>query len=463
MHKLAQSVLGYIRKHDMLRPGDRVGAAVSGGADSIALLRILLELRTELGIVLSVVHLNHSLRGEESDDDEQFVRDLASQHDLRFFSARSDARSYASEKKSSIEAAARELRYEYFEKLLRDGEFNRLALAHTLDDQAETVLLKLVRGAGTRGLAGIYPELHVESKQPGLAIVRPLLAVQRSEIEEYLERLEQPWREDSTNAELRQTRNRIRHDILPRLCQQVNPKARHALSEAAEIARAEEEFWNAETRRQLPLLWSRMPEGGVLAWEPLIAMPLALRRRLVRGAAESLSLTLEFKHVEELIGLSENGKQTVLPQGWSAQRHKGMVRFEKSGKAEAVDYEYALAVPGRIAVPQAGLVLATFFRGSSDQSPVYNPENLLDIRFNDRLMVRNWRAGDRFWPAHTKHPKKIKDILQDRHITGREKKSWPVIASGNEVVWMRDLGVRSDMRAKDGEGVLIQQEPEKKH
>ncbi len=463
VHKPAQSVLGYIRKLEMLRPGDRVGAAVSAGADSVALLRLLLELRAELGIVLSVVHLNHSLRGSESDDDEQFVRGLASHHDLPFFSARRDVTSYSAEKKLSIEAAARELRYEYFEKLLRDGEFNRLATAHTLDDQAETVLLKLVRGAGTRGLAGIYPELLVGSGQHGPAIIRPLLAVQRREVEEYLGRLKQPWREDSTNAELRHMRNRIRRDILPRLCAQVNPKARQALSEAAEIARAEEAFWDGETQHQLPLLWSHTPKAGVLSWEPMSDLPLALRRRLVRAAAESMRLALEFKHVEELLGLVEEGARATLPQGWIAQRHNGMVRFEQSRKAEAADYEYALAVPGRVAVPQAGLVLATFLRGANERSPIYNPEELLDARFTDRLRVRNWRAGDRFWPAHTRQPKKIKDILQDRHITGGEKKSWPVVSSGDEVVWVRGFGVRSDLRAKNGEGVLIREEPAEKN
>jgi tRNA(Ile)-lysidine synthase len=440
-----------------------VGVAVSGGADSVALLRLLLELRAELGIVLSLVHLNHSLRGEESDGDEQFVRELAHRHDLVFFSERRDVKTYAAQKKLSIEAAASEIRYEYFEDVMRRGNLNKLATAHTLDDQAETVLLKLVRGAGTRGIAGIYPAVRVESGQNGSAIIRPLLGIQRDEIEKYLAQIKQPWREDSSNAELRHTRNRIRHEILPLLCEHVNPQARQALSEAAEIARAEEDSWDAESQRRLSLVWSPTESGGSLRCEAMATLSLAFQRRLVRTAAESLGLTLDFNHVEEVLGLAERGGQTALPQGWSTHHQKGMVRFKKSGRVPLEDYEYALAVPGRVVISQADLVLATFLPGSNEQSSVYNPEQLLDARFADHLVVRNWRAGDRFWPAHTKQPKKIKEILQDRHITGDEKKSWPVIASGGEVIWLRGFGVRCDLRAENGEGVLISEEPLEKN
>src|SRR5437867_1591580 len=151
---LAQRVTRYIRRHKLLNPGDRVGVAVSGGADSVALLRALLELRAELGIVLSVIHFNHRLREPQADLDEQFVDDLAYTHKLAFSRDEGDVRKHAAMHQLSIEAAARSLRYEYFKRLLAQG-LNRLATGHTLDDQAETVLLRIIRGAGTRGLAGI--------------------------------------------------------------------------------------------------------------------------------------------------------------------------------------------------------------------------------------------------------------------------------------------------------------------
>ncbi len=159
---LSQSVFAYIRSQQLLHAGDRVGVAVSGGADSVALLRILLELRQELGVVLSVVHFNHHLRGTESEDDAQFVTQLAHRHKLELHRAAEDVAAYAKNQHLSIEAAARRLRYRYFRSLFGETSLNRIATGHTLDDQAETVLLRVVRGAGTRGLAGIYPQLSVE-------------------------------------------------------------------------------------------------------------------------------------------------------------------------------------------------------------------------------------------------------------------------------------------------------------
>src|ERR1700756_2191355 len=196
---LAQSVLDYIRKHDLLAAGDRVGVAVSGGTDSVALLRILLELRRELGIVLSVVHLNHQLRGAESDADEQFVRELAVPHGLPIISENCDVKFHAAKNKLSLETAARQLRYQFFRNALAGEPLDKIATAHTIDDQAETVLLKITRGAGTRGLAGIYPKISTQhsaiSAQQGKAVVRPLLATRRSEVEAYLREIGQSWRE----------------------------------------------------------------------------------------------------------------------------------------------------------------------------------------------------------------------------------------------------------------------------
>jgi tRNA(Ile)-lysidine synthase len=163
---LLQSVSGFIRKEELLRPGDRLGVAVSGGADSVALMRLTLDLRTELGVVPSVIHFNHKLRGQDSEEDEKFVKDLAHNHGLEFHREGADVAGDAAKKRLSLEAAARNLRYEYFLRLLRTTRMNRIATAHTLDDQAETVLLKLVRGAGTRGLAGIYPKLAVDHSSP---------------------------------------------------------------------------------------------------------------------------------------------------------------------------------------------------------------------------------------------------------------------------------------------------------
>ncbi|PYV60338.1 MAG: tRNA lysidine(34) synthetase TilS [Acidobacteria bacterium] len=461
MHKLAQTALTYIRKHDLLRAGDRLGIAVSGGADSVALLRLMLELWQEIGLVLSIVHLNHQLRGAHSDGDEAFIRELAQKHGLALISERRDVKTYAAQKKVGIEAAARELRYELFERLLGIGTRDRIATAHTLDDQAETLLLKLARGAGTRGLAGIYPKLAVSSqlsalskpgtKRPGgMAIVRPLLATRREDLRRYLTEIGQTWREDSSNRDLRHTRNRIRHGILPRFERHVNPSVQNALADTAEIARGEEEYWAEKVARLLPQVWQ---SKGTLNYAQLETLPLALRRRLVRVAAESLGLAMEFRHIEEVLTLKpESGAS--LPQGWLATRNGDVIRFHELDE-KVSDYQYVLSVPGKAAVPESRLNVEAVLVNSSADS-----EDLLESSFAQReLVVRNWRPGERFWPAHTKELKKIKELLQDRHITGEEKRGWPVIASGDEVVWMRGFGVRRDFRAKNGGGVLIREFP----
>jgi tRNA(Ile)-lysidine synthase len=472
VNRLSQSVAAYIRKYDLLRPGDRVGIAVSAGADSVGLLRLTLDLREELGIVPSVVHLNHKLRGADSDADEQFVRELAETHGLEFIADNCDVKAYSAEKKLSLEAAAREVRYEFFRGTLQSG-VTRIATAHTLDDQAETVLLKLARGAGTRGLAGIYPKVAI-SHQPSavsppepkpkstapssqLTIIRPLLGTRRSQLRSYLAEIGQSWREDASNEDLRHTRNRMRHEILPRLEQQVNPGVCEVLAETAEIARAEEAYWANEIARYLPQVWSQDKQGGILQLKFFASLPLALRRRLVKAAAETLGMSLEFRHVEEILDQHSDGNSSVLPGEWIVTRHGDELSFRKPSHPSS-DYEYDLPVPGKITIVEAGIELETFVVNGAIETQRYNPQHLVDSRFAKApLVVRTWRAGERFWPAHTKEPKKIKELLQDRHITGDEKRRWPVIASGDEIIWIRGLGVRRDFQSNGPTGVAIKE------
>lgn len=218
----------------MLQPGDRLGIAVSGGADSMALLRLLLELRSELGIILSVIHLNHKLRGRESDEDEAFVAELARTHKLEFHCASADVRAEAGLRGDSLESTARELRYAFFQQLVTPNaeglsRLDKIATAHTLDDQAETVLMRVLRGTGTRGLAGIYPIVELEEDDAVVGqVLRPLLETKRSELIAYLQDLAQGWREDSSNRDLKFTRNRVRALLLPTLERDFNPASSKA-------------------------------------------------------------------------------------------------------------------------------------------------------------------------------------------------------------------------------------------
>jgi tRNA(Ile)-lysidine synthase len=479
VQRLRQTVVEYIRKHELLKAGNRVGIAVSGGADSVALLRLLVELRKEIGVVLSVVHFNHKLRGVASEEDERFVAELAQRHKLDLHCESGEVAAYAAEKHLSVEAAAREMRYRYFRRLLLEGRVNHIATGHTLDDQAETVLLKIVRGAGGRGLAGIYPRLWVRSSrlsESSASIIRPLLGTRRRELEPYLLGLGQSWREDRSNRDLRHMRNRVRHGILPRLERYLNPAVREALAETAEIARAEEEYWEREVARVLPLVWEAAAEhrrdsrrdavatGGVLSLSVLVDLPCALQRRVVRAASESLGLRLDFQHVEEILALGSPRagapKSTVLQDGWVVSRKKGQLLFELQcctpGKLE---YEYWLSVPGSVEIRETESRFETVLvPGNAAEG--YNPEDLLDgTLLASELRVRNWRPGDRFWPAHTKVPKKIKELLLERKVVGLERKLWPVVVSGTDVVWVRGFQAPARLRSRSvaGKAVLIRE------
>ena len=574
----AQRVLSHIRRQELLKAGDRVGVAVSGGIDSVALLRLLLELCGELGVVLSVVHFNHKLRGAESDADEQFVTELARAHDLEFHCDSDDVAGHAREEGVSVEAAAREVRYGFFRHLLASAEekspllpkpgrsgapqetlggevkiptrsaLDKIATGHTLDDQAETVLMRMIRGAGVRGLGGIYPRIPVEDDSDEVCgeIVRPLLAFRRREVEQYLQDIGQSWREDSTNADETLTRNRIRKLVLPLLEREFNPAVAENLAELAEIARGEEDYWENEVagwmgtavhwskpewardaaseaglvqigslqgtestsesgsqglKPKVPKIPSlRGPKGPLfhhtsdetvrlsesdtglqsrIARAPWLVMnasvsrlwllsePAAVQRRLVKAIGEQAGIPLEFKHVEEILAFAAeegaSGRELSLPLGWRLRRELDEIVFltpDLREPAPATNYEYELLVPGQITAVEAGLRIETESVPAGTKTG-YNSDQLLDAEsLRPPLRVRNWRPGDRFWPAHTKSPKKIKELLQERHVAQPERKLWPVVVSGDEVVWVRGFLVPAKLRAKPGrEAILILEKP----
>ncbi len=445
--------------------------AVSGGADSVALLRALLELRNELGVVLSIAHFNHRIRGAEADTDEQFTKDLAEQFGLEFHSGSADVPQYAQEHKLSLETAARDLRYEWFVSLVQQGKVVKIATAHNLDDQAETVLMRVVRGAGTRGLAGIAPS------QQEKCLIRPLLSVTRKEIESYLADLHQSWREDSSNRDLAHARNRIRHELLPLLERNYNPNIRQTLADVAEVARAEEDYWNMEVKALFSCLVregqpsrsgrSNQTASPVLAVDvaALQTLPLAARRRLLRAMGEWFGAAFEFQHLHQLLTLS-NSKviraSVELPCDLIASRSLRELRFSREHAAIPSAYSYLLRVPGEVQVLELGtLVKAQVVRPESERSG-YNPALLLDrTRLAPELTVRNWRAGDKFFPAHTKSPKKVKELLQTsrlgREISAAERTSWPVVESAGEIVWMRGFPAPAGFVITEGQAVLIEE------
>jgi tRNA(Ile)-lysidine synthase len=302
----------------------RIAVAVSGGADSVALLRALIFAAPEIGLVLSFAHVHHGLRGAAADADAAFVAALAAEHGLILHRRDVDTPAAASANHESIEEAARNLRYQFFRELLASGQADAVATAHTLNDQAETVLHKLLRGAWTEGLGGIHPRVLINEvsntgtgrSEPRSVILRPFLNVRRSEIEAWLRSLDQPWREDATNADTAFTRNRIRHELLPTLAG-YNPQIHTQLANLATIARDEDAYWQTELARILPQLLmpgkpvrgggrsaSTDPDESSLAIE-IERLPIspAVRRRILRAAARQLGAALNFEQTERLLAM----------------------------------------------------------------------------------------------------------------------------------------------------------------
>ncbi len=423
-------------RSDLFNPGRRIGVAVSGGADSVALLRSLLEERHKLGIVLSVVHVHHGIR-EASEEESAFVAALAATHDLPFHFHRTDAISAAATLHETLEEAARNLRYTFFRQLMAEEQIDAVATAHTLDDQAETVLHKLLRGAWTEGLSGIHPVVTVEKG----SILRPFLETTRAAIEQWLRQLEQPWCEDASNQDLAHTRNRIRLQLLP-LLRTFNPQIAAQLARLATISTDEESYWQGELNRLLPLLLlpgkpvrgggrssSTYPEAETVAMEHARLRNLhpAVARRVLRAAARRLAARLNFEHTEQLLAMAHaegaRGSKLDLAGGITVERGLREIRLTRASSPAAPTPEHAFRIPGEIVVPEYGLRL----RGES-ASPC-------------DATLRPWRAGDRVTLKHSRRPKKVAEVLDRLRVLGAERKNWPVIESEGKIVWMRGADV----------------------
>ena len=491
---LIQRILVTISRHRMLQAGDRVGIGVSGGSDSVALLRILQGLSGQQGIQLAVLHFNHGLRGVDSEGDEQFVAALAAHSGLPFFSARDDVAGVARARRWNLEDAARRLRYGFFGAVVKDRRIDRVAVAHTADDQAETVLARVLRGTGPAGLAAVYPvNGHV---------IRPLLGVRRADLREYLNNLGQPWREDTSNQDRSRLRSRLRHEVLPILEREIQPAIVDHLGRLAAMSREDEVFWRVLTRARLDALLER--EGGrlrirctdllnpLLNEDPLsgVGFPeearLAITQRLVRGIIEELRghcRQWTADHVGRVVGLAvsgSSGSRIELP-GVMVERSFDWLWFSRTGgetKGYAAGCSDAnssaslafsrlveLGNPGEstvVAVPEIGrrfhlkVVDWHVWRSDTGLDKVALDRDLLDLP----LVLRNWRPGDSFRPKGRRSSRKLKQFLRMKRVAVSDREAWPVLTSGNMLVWTRGLPVADEFapRPATSAGVIISEE-----
>ena len=447
----------------LLKPGLRLAVGLSGGADSVALMHALVDRNAELGLVLHAAHLHHGLRADEADADLAFARELAASLKLPFHEAHIDVSAEAQANPAtgkpaeSIEEAARRVRYQWFRQLMASGQVDAVATAHTLDDQAETVLAKFLRGAWTEGLSGIAPKLET----PNGPILRPLLATTRAEIETYLRAIGQSWREDSTNKHLTYTRNRIRHELHP-LLESWNPRLREHLRQMAELARDEEAWWQAELARVAPqILMTGLPVRGggrasgaglshTLAIDVTRFSPLdpALQRRLLRHAAEQLGAAPDFSATESLRNLALSGRagqKLELAQGLRAERTHRELRLAAASTPDpnsdpaGSPPEYIAKIPCEIDAPAFGLRLRILSTPEIAKTPSGQ-----GIAPGAQAKLRNWKPGDRVTLRYSSGPRKVKEVLERLRVTGTSRTLWPVLELDGRIVWMHGVEVQPE-------------------
>lgn len=495
MKPVEKRVLDYVREMRLISPGDRVGVAVSGGADSVALLRILHDAHAKLGVKLLVAHFDHCLRGAESDADAEFVANLARNQELPFVLDREDVAAAAKRNKWNLEDAARRLRYAFFERLIREGQATRIAVAHTADDQAETVLAHLIRGTGPTGLGGIYPVAG--------NVVRPLLAVRREELRAYLREHEQTWREDATNLDTSRLRARVRTRLVPMLESEFSPRIVERLSELARLSREEQGFWNALTEDRFRALVRRDgAELSIRASDLLAPMALpsaskpvnpdrhpetlptkALTERLIRRIYEELRGTrqgLSAVHVDLVIRLavtSEGGHLAELPGGVLAEKSFGELKFriepdlrvkpdQRRKRRVSPDYAYRIDLPERgcttVSVPELNSrIRLKVIDWTCGERETINGRLALDAALlRMPLILRNWRPGDAYRPLGRREIHKLKQLFAEGRIPARERPGWPVLESAGRVVWARDMAPAREFCAGNGTtaGVVIEEE-----
>jgi tRNA(Ile)-lysidine synthase len=442
-----------IARHELASPATRVLVAVSGGSDSVALAHVLRELDAARELtVAGLAHFNHQLR-ESAGRDEAFVADLAHRLGWPLQSGRGDVAALARREHRSIEDAARTARHAFLEQARIECGADLVAVGHTRDDQAETFLLRLIRGAGPRGLAAMHPRSD--------RVIRPLLACRREELRAYLAGLGAGFVEDESNADLSIPRNRVRAELLPMLVR-FNPAIVDVLADEADLAREEWHWLESEAARLAEALGRPVPEGWALDAAGLRAAPLPLRRhaiwRLMRERAGGRPVG--FKHVEAALGLLVRADASLDAPGHRLERIGSRLVLRHGPRPVVNLFDYPLSIPGMVDIPEAGLRVSAELADRSTPAWTGLTGRVGMVRHDlcrGPLVVRNRRPGDRFRPVGLEGRKKLQDYFVDRKVARAERDAVPIVVDGaGRIVWVAGHGIDAAFRVTDAsQGVLI--------
>jgi tRNA(Ile)-lysidine synthase len=425
-----------IERYSMLAPGEHVLVGVSGGADSTALLLCLHRLAADLPLSLTAAHLNHRIRGAEADEDQNFVRQLCAGWGIPFVSEIIEVKQQAAEAKQNLEEFARDRRNDFLRRTAQRLGAQKIAVGHNLNDQAETALFRFIRGSGIQGLSSIYPVID------GL-VIRPLLECARESIREYLNRQGVSYREDSSNTDLRHARNRIRHELLPYLEKNFNPRLVSTIARETALARETWSFVESQAVAAYQNLQCPAGNGILLKVSQLLELHPALQKQVVRQAIKAWLGSLRgitSVHIQSLIALcaaGRSGDQIDMPHGGIALRQFDSLLLLNKPANIIHDYAYILNVPGECRVPEAGASFRCTISCAPNQKTMrekrFVQAFLETINLTPSLLVRSRKPGDRY--GGTGH-RKVKKMLIDGKIPQLQRNALPMIVAGNSVIWI---------------------------
>jgi len=450
---LEQRVLGFIQKHQLVSDGEKLVVAVSGGADSVCLIHILAKLQKELKLKLHIAHLNHQLRGAESDADAECVAELARKLGIPATIEKRDVKGYQARERLSLEEAAREVRYSFLAQVARAIGAGRGAAGHTRDDHIETILMHLIRGSGTRGMRGLQPSTLWQSGANSLTIIRPLLEISHQETEDYCRQHRLMPRLDASNLSLSPLRNRIRQQLLP-LLESYNPAVAEALLRTGRIADDDITFLDEQVARLWDEVIRQEEKSLILDKAGFDRIAPALKRYLLRAAVERLlgsAKDIEMRHIEEMMSLATKaaGKRLSLPGGLTFAIEYDRYRLTPDpatlSPLPKLEGEFPLKVPGKTLLPGWRVEATIVERGDITEKDDFTA--YLDLgKSGDRLIVRTRQRGDRFQPLGLAQLKKLGEFMIDAKIPNAWRGQVPIVCSEEQILWV--VGWRLDERAK---------------
>lgn len=440
MKKIEQKVIKFIDGQKLLEKGDRVLVALSGGPDSVFLLTILFKYKKRFRIEIGAVHINHLLRGKEAREDENFCRELADGCGISFYARRRDVKYLAKKKKISVEEAGREIRYSEFEKISKKHGYNKIATAHNSNDNAETVLLNLIKGTGLRGISGIPIKRS--------NIIRPVIGIRKEEILAYLDQNNIKYRTDPSNMDSSYERNFLRNRIIPEIKEKLNPAFEETILHSSEIFRDIHQYVQSGIDRSFDSVVKYKNGELKLSIEALEAIAAEIRAELIKLAMERYFLIQPtYTDLKKIQLLSEKrvGEKEELSQNISGLRERDIILIYKNEKPK-VEKPIKLDLGKSITINGKDFSI----KKAQNTTPVYTLNKMKEYisadNIKDSFTIRKWKPGDKFYPLGMKGRKNISDFLADQKVSPSKKKDQLVLTNGNKIIWV--IGLRIDERFK---------------